>query len=142
MTGAADTTKRTGELVIAGFRTTRIPALSRTAGCWAASATGRHATRSLGYRCIARSAGKGNLPPYSGTPLHVTRRAPTRYLPSSPSGAAMPFTLSRRGFLATSAAATLAERLAPWAPGARPLPTAAQLAWQRDELTLFAHFGM
>lgn len=63
---------------------------------------------------------------------------------------------TRRDFLAATAAA-LAARRAPWdlqgpqaaAPGAaiaawqeRPVPSAAQLAWQRDELALFLHFGV
>ncbi len=54
-------------------------------------------------------------------------------------------TISRRDF-ARAAAGALAGRWAssPWLPrsGARPIPSPAQLAWQRDELALFLHFGM
>src|SRR5258708_14458445 len=45
--------------------------------------------------------------------------------------------LSRRGFLAATAAL-----LAAAGRFARPVPTAAQLEWQRDELALFLHFGV
>jgi len=45
---------------------------------------------------------------------------------------------SRREFLAASAATLLLPRGEP----ARPLPTRAQLEWQRDELALFLHFGV
>src|SRR5437899_6764795 len=45
--------------------------------------------------------------------------------------------LSRRGFLAATAALLAAPRRF-----ARPVPTAAQLEWQRDELALFLHFGV
>ena len=39
--------------------------------------------------------------------------------------------------------AALGERLgARWQPGRRPVPSPAQLAWQRDELALFLHFGV
>ena len=54
--------------------------------------------------------------------------------------------MHRRDFLATGAAGAAAMAL----PGfnrlvrgaARPLPTPAQLQWQRDELALFLHFGV
>jgi alpha-L-fucosidase len=46
--------------------------------------------------------------------------------------------VNRRTFLGTAAAALGAGHL----PVARPRPTAAQLAWQRNELGLFLHFGM
>jgi alpha-L-fucosidase len=52
--------------------------------------------------------------------------------------------LSRRGFIATTAAAAVAG-----SPlrvlglrQARPVPSPAQLQWQRDELALFLHFGV
>src|SRR2546425_7220882 len=32
--------------------------------------------------------------------------------------------------------------LAAWAPQERPRPSPAQLAWQRDELAMFLHFGV
>jgi alpha-L-fucosidase len=58
---------------------------------------------------------------------------------------------SRRDFLLAAAAASAAAALTP-APAAhatarpprraRPRPTAAQLAWQRDEFALFLHFGV
>lgn len=49
-------------------------------------------------------------------------------------------TLSRRAFLAATAGAVVAPafRSAP----SRPTPTPSQLAWQRDELALFLHFGV
>jgi alpha-L-fucosidase len=58
--------------------------------------------------------------------------------------------LSRRGFLAVAAGGLAAGRLALSAVGAAPdarrparaTPTPAQLAWQRDELALFLHFGV
>lgn len=54
--------------------------------------------------------------------------------------------LNRRDFLAAAAAALASRRLVPWAaqsaPAARPTPSASQLAWQRDELALFLHFGV
>jgi alpha-L-fucosidase len=53
--------------------------------------------------------------------------------------------LSRRNFLAASAAAaasTLLTRNIIAAQPARPRPTASQLLWQRDELALFLHFGV
>lgn len=50
--------------------------------------------------------------------------------------------LPRRDFLALGAAAVLAPH-GPRSHGmARPVPTPAQLAWQREELALFAHFGV
>jgi alpha-L-fucosidase len=54
---------------------------------------------------------------------------------------------TRRGFLAGLAGAAAAARL-PWAgPAAisawsRPIPSASQLEWQRDEFALFTHFGV
>lgn len=56
--------------------------------------------------------------------------------------------LTRRDFLAATAGAFAAPHLArrPWAaPGfeaLRPIPSASQLEWQRDELALFTHFGV
>ena len=56
--------------------------------------------------------------------------------------------LSRRAFLAACAASSAlrSARLTAAGPTAqrpdRPVPTAAQLAWQRDELALFLHFGV
>jgi alpha-L-fucosidase len=55
---------------------------------------------------------------------------------------------SRRRFLATTGAATAALAAGPMAAqpapqaaaGPRPRPTASQLAWQREELSLFVHF--
>ena len=48
---------------------------------------------------------------------------------------------TRREFIGTAAAALAADwRRRP--PRARPTPSAAQLAWQRDELALFTHFGI
>src|SRR6266545_5943849 len=58
------------------------------------------------------------------------RRTPGKLPPSMPS-------LTRRGFLAATAALLAAPRRF-----ARPVPTAAQLEWQRDELALFLHFGV
>ncbi|HEX2778335.1 MAG TPA: alpha-L-fucosidase [Gemmatimonadaceae bacterium] len=56
--------------------------------------------------------------------------------------------ISRRGFLATTAAA-LAARALPRAsvvdgdaPSPHPVPSPAQLRWQREELALFVHFGV
>ncbi|HEX6630444.1 MAG TPA: alpha-L-fucosidase [Gemmatimonadaceae bacterium] len=51
--------------------------------------------------------------------------------------------MDRRTFLQAGAAALAARRLVP--PGSQaavPRPTPAQLAWQRDELALFLHFGV
>src|SRR5213080_369875 len=45
--------------------------------------------------------------------------------------------LTRRRFIAT-AAAPFAGRFAP----ARPVPSRAQLEWQRDALAMFVHFGV
>jgi alpha-L-fucosidase len=51
---------------------------------------------------------------------------------------------SRREFLAASAAAAVAARAIGAAPTqrVRPVPTAAQLQWQRDEFAMFLHFGV
>lgn len=50
---------------------------------------------------------------------------------------------SRRSFLAASCAlATARLPRARRRHGPRPVPTPAQLAWQRDELALFLHFGI
>ena len=53
--------------------------------------------------------------------------------------------LTRRGFIAAAAGALAASRAplrgAPRGSG-RPFPSPAQLAWQRDELALFLHFGV
>jgi alpha-L-fucosidase len=50
--------------------------------------------------------------------------------------------IGRRTFIEKSSCALASL----WVPGAlaqrRPRPTAAQLAWQRDELAMFIHFGM
>ena len=46
----------------------------------------------------------------------------------------------RREFLGTGAMAVAGLWL-PWQPS-RPLPSAAQLQWQRDELAMFIHFGV
>lgn len=49
--------------------------------------------------------------------------------------------LARREFLALAAASALPAWR--WSDRrSRPIPTAAQLRWQRDELALFAHFGV
>jgi len=57
--------------------------------------------------------------------------------------------VSRRAFLAAAAASALGVRGPDSGPShaafrtqARPRPTPAQLAWQRDELALFLHFGV
>jgi alpha-L-fucosidase len=56
--------------------------------------------------------------------------------------------VDRRSFVSTGASALAAwwlprRALADTLPTtARPLPTAAQLAWQRDELAMFCHFGV
>lgn len=57
--------------------------------------------------------------------------------------------MRRRDFLYATGALAIGGRLPRFAPdevvamqGARPVPTPAQLAWQRDELALFAHFGV
>ena len=56
--------------------------------------------------------------------------------------------ITRRRFL-SAGAAVLPLLRSPWAPGPgarpqtrRPVPTPAQLEWQRDELALFLHFGV
>jgi alpha-L-fucosidase len=48
--------------------------------------------------------------------------------------------LTRRGFIATMATALAARR--GFAFQARPVPSRAQLEWQRHELALFLHFGV
>ncbi len=52
--------------------------------------------------------------------------------------------VTRRAFVraAAAAAAGVAGRLPLAAQPSRPRPTAAQLAWQRDELAMFLHFGV
>ncbi len=56
--------------------------------------------------------------------------------------------MDRRAFVLSGAAAlagTMAKHPLAWlGPGApeRPVPTASQLAWQRDELAMFCHFGI
>jgi len=51
--------------------------------------------------------------------------------------------LSRRAFVGAAAALALGRtRLLAWQPARRPVPSPAQLAWQRDELALFLHFGV
>jgi alpha-L-fucosidase len=56
-------------------------------------------------------------------------------------------TLTRRAFLGASIGAAVAQtvqpvlRASPSAP-ARPVPSPSQLAWQRDELAVFLHFGV
>ncbi|HET9133176.1 MAG TPA: alpha-L-fucosidase [Gemmatimonadales bacterium] len=50
--------------------------------------------------------------------------------------------MRRRTFLASSSAALLGARHLSSQGRARPRPTPAQLTWQRDELALFAHFGV
>jgi alpha-L-fucosidase len=51
--------------------------------------------------------------------------------------------MDRRTFLQVGAAALAARRMVmPGAQPAAPRPTPAQLAWQRDELALFLHFGV
>jgi alpha-L-fucosidase len=51
--------------------------------------------------------------------------------------------ISRRGFVLAGAAALGVTRRAVFTqPGPRPRPSPAQLAWQRDELALFLHFGV
>jgi len=55
---------------------------------------------------------------------------------------AVPEPVSRRDFLAIGAAAALAPSLDWLQAGRRPVPSTAQLLWQRDELALFAHFGI
>jgi alpha-L-fucosidase len=50
--------------------------------------------------------------------------------------------VTRRDFLQRSGAGLAGLAIAPRFQPARPRPTAAQLAWQRDELALFLHFGV
>ena len=55
--------------------------------------------------------------------------------------------LTRRAFLASVGSAYIAQRLrsvsvAHAASAGRPVPSPSQLAWQRDELALFLHFGV
>jgi alpha-L-fucosidase len=53
--------------------------------------------------------------------------------------------VKRREFLVAGAAASASvafRRIATFRLAARPTPTAAQLAWQRDELAMFLHFGV
>lgn len=50
--------------------------------------------------------------------------------------------LTRRTFLATAAAGLAASRWVRVSAQNRPVPSQAQLDWQRDELALFIHFGV
>jgi len=53
--------------------------------------------------------------------------------------------VNRREFVLAGAAAVMAPRFSRWrgfVPPTRPVPSPAQLAWQRDELALFHHFGV
>ena len=50
--------------------------------------------------------------------------------------------VDRRTFLAAGAAAMAAATTGVSAAPARPRPNRSQLAWQRDELALFFHFGV
>ena len=52
--------------------------------------------------------------------------------------------MDRRAFLGTAAASFAAARAGRrlTEPAARPTPSPAQLAWQRDELAMFLHFGV
>src|SRR4051812_29010998 len=51
--------------------------------------------------------------------------------------------LNRREFAASLAAALVLPRVRSFRGAAgRPLPSAAQLEWQRDELAMFLHFGV
>ncbi|MBL0179183.1 MAG: alpha-L-fucosidase [Gemmatimonadetes bacterium] len=52
------------------------------------------------------------------------------------------FLLPRRDFLAVGASALAARHLRWPARTTRPVPSADQLQWHRDELALFAHFGV
>ncbi len=54
----------------------------------------------------------------------------------------LPPLVPRREFLALGAAAMLAPVLPGTPRRVRPTPSAAQLRWQREELALFAHFGV
>lgn len=49
--------------------------------------------------------------------------------------------MNRRAFALSLGAGLAGRRLFPMAPG-RPVPTAAQLRWQREELSAFVHFGV
>lgn len=49
--------------------------------------------------------------------------------------------VSRRDFLGAAVGALAASRL-PFDSLSRPVPSAAQLEWQRDELAMFIHFGV
>ncbi len=59
---------------------------------------------------------------------------------------APPVSLSRRDFIGAAAGAVALGRLPLTSPerprSARPTPSPSQLAWQRDELALFLHFGI
>jgi len=50
--------------------------------------------------------------------------------------------MNRRAFLKSAAGLAALAAGTRWRQGSRPRPTAAQLAWQRDELALFLHFGV
>src|ERR1051325_8811063 len=87
-------------------------------------------TNAVMKRMKRRAMAAGKLT-RSGTPGKLDRSMPP---------------LTRRGFLAATASLLAApplswSRLAASRP-ARPVPTPAQLAWQRDELALFLHFGV
>src|SRR5690606_20279542 len=70
-------------------------------------------------RRIPEDTSRSRSPPYLGTMLPATRR----------------------DFLATMAALPLVPRLR-GIHQPRPRPSPAQLAWQRDELAIFVHFGI
>jgi len=55
---------------------------------------------------------------------------------------AVPSPVSRREFLAIGAAVGLTPYLDRWQAIRRPVPSTAQLLWQRDELALLVYFGM
>jgi alpha-L-fucosidase len=73
---------------------------------------------------------------------------PVRQQPGAPgSSSAAGFHCSRRDFLTALGAGAVGSLMIPSALQAtpvalRPRPTAAQLAWQRDELAVFVHFGI
>ena len=50
--------------------------------------------------------------------------------------------MNRRTFLVTGAMAAAGSAAVLRAAPARPRPSRAQLAWQRDEIALFFHFGV
>src|SRR5688572_9111386 len=50
--------------------------------------------------------------------------------------------MNRRAFLERSGSALAGLAAGRWVQATRPRPTAAQLAWQRDELALFLHIGL